>query len=196
MSRPGGAPERFFNKSKSAVAHAAEAEEAEEDSGLRSVHNDSDSKDDVIAEAQAAGGMVDKFHFTCRDNVKSPQKLDGECYICTSGNHYTRGCPWYGEWCDMREAHPLWLDVSQEVIDRNNEGFSVMMATMKSQSVSVLSSESLEEQVHIMDALQMGALVAHVSLYGDNRAHRRRIATDQKGKRKAVNLEPDPNSYL
>ncbi|KAJ7703611.1 hypothetical protein B0H17DRAFT_922013 [Mycena rosella] len=193
-SRSGGAPGRFFNKSKNAVAHVAEAEEAEEDSGLRSICNDSDSEDHVVAEAQAAnnhrgsrpkpakkyrdwpkGGMVDEFHFARRDDVKSPQKPEGKSYICTNGNHYARGCPWYGEWCDMREAHPLWLDVSQEVIDCNNEGFSVMMAAMKSQSVSVLSSEPLKKQVHVMDALQTGALEAHVSPYGDVSTAARRV---------------------
>ncbi|KAJ7430924.1 hypothetical protein FB451DRAFT_1198540 [Mycena latifolia] len=97
------------------------------------------------------GGTVDGVQFTRRDDVKSERQPNGECYICTSGNHFAQRLP----------------------------------------MVRKMGNHALGEH----PAIHTGALAAHSSPYGSNRAHRRRISGDRKGKGKEANHSPDSERY-
>jgi hypothetical protein len=88
------------------------------------------------------GKTVKGYTFSKRDKVHSEWKLPGNCFVCTSGNHFTRDCPHYGAWEAMRDANMLDVSVSYENEEADRVEYLAMISKRLNTTESVYSGET------------------------------------------------------
>ncbi|KAF8143741.1 hypothetical protein K438DRAFT_1632921, partial [Mycena galopus ATCC 62051] len=90
------------------------------------------------------GKTVKGYAFVKCDDVHSPRKPSGDCYICTSGNHIARNCPHYGTWLGLRDANLIDSDIDaiQEAEDLRE--WLAMTVEINNNDISAYSSELSE----------------------------------------------------
>ncbi|KAF8185091.1 hypothetical protein K438DRAFT_1597890, partial [Mycena galopus ATCC 62051] len=90
------------------------------------------------------GRTVKGHAFVKRDDVHSPRKPPGSCYICTSGNHFARNCPHYGTWLSLRDANMIDSDVDAIREAEDLREWLAMAVEANNDSISAYSSEARE----------------------------------------------------
>jgi hypothetical protein len=129
------------------------------------------------------GKTVKGYAFVKRDDVHSDCPPPGNCYICTSPNHYARNCPHYGTWISMRDANLLDTEVDsiQEAKDLKN--WLVMMvevngseSTYGCELAKLLSQVPISKDAYVVDARTTGALATHLPPSHNRNGQRREEA--------------------
>ncbi|KAF8143405.1 hypothetical protein K438DRAFT_1522857, partial [Mycena galopus ATCC 62051] len=82
------------------------------------------------------GKTVKGYAFVKRDDVHSPRKPPGGCYICTSGNHFARDCPPYGNWLSLRDANLIESDIDAIHEAKDLKEWLAMMVEVNNDSLS------------------------------------------------------------
>ncbi|KIY62094.1 hypothetical protein CYLTODRAFT_336630, partial [Cylindrobasidium torrendii FP15055 ss-10] len=116
---------RRYLRAANLVAQDDATEEQEEEDDSQSVLT-SDEREILVAQSRSArssnnkkrpefprGKTIGGYEFLRRDEVKSPNKPVGDCFLCTSPNHFARECPHYGKWHALRAA--MVIEVSPEL---------------------------------------------------------------------------------
>jgi hypothetical protein len=127
------------------------------------------------------GKTVKGYAFVKRDDVHSDRPPLGNCYICTSPNHYARNCPHYGTWISMRDVNLIDTDVDSIQEAEDLKGWLVMMVEINGtdsiygrELSKLLSQIPVAKNVHTVEARATGTLTAHLPSSQHHRNARRR----------------------
>jgi hypothetical protein len=124
------------------------------------------------------GKTVKGYAFSKRDEVHSDRKPPGNCFVCTSGNHFARDYPHYGAWEAMRDANMLDVSVSYEDDEADRVEYLAMIADRLNTTESVYSSETSETNVRrevlLVSKSKTDAAAAHL-VRENHRNGRRRL---------------------
>ncbi|KAF8181949.1 hypothetical protein K438DRAFT_1541387, partial [Mycena galopus ATCC 62051] len=178
-------------------ARAADREDRDEEESERSekdafVANNSRDRSHPSASSSSRppwpeGKTVRGYEFVRRDDVHSDRALaHGACYICTSPKHFARDCPHYGHWLSLCDANLLEVEVSREAEEADYNEFVAMIVELQSETSSAYSSAhetvspTMLREVHVVGALETGALAAHLPVRNSppNHNERRRRAAE------------------
>ncbi|PPQ83356.1 hypothetical protein CVT26_015166, partial [Gymnopilus dilepis] len=157
------------------------------------------------------GGTINGYQFVRDDSVVSDPKPNGECFLCTSKNHFFRDCPHFSKFQLFRSAHVITLDdnvlsqADREYVDSFSQSKSSSSyihepdyseedssASTSELSETTCSEDSQsEKEVFIIDAHSSGAFSVHAQRHiAPNRNQRRRVHFEKKGKAVEDHSEP------
>jgi hypothetical protein len=112
------------------------------------------------------GKTVKGYSFSKRDKVHSERKPPGNCFVCTSGNHFARDCPHYRAWEAMRDANMLDVSISYEEEEADRVEYLAMIAehinTTDSAYSRVISETDVQREIHLVNSSKIDAASAHV----------------------------------
>ncbi|PPQ78134.1 hypothetical protein CVT26_007526 [Gymnopilus dilepis] len=157
------------------------------------------------------GGTINGYQFVRDDSVVSDPKPNGECYLCTSKNHFFRDCPHFNKFQLFRSAHVITLneDVlsqadrdyvdsfsqskssSSYIPESNLSELNSNMSMSEASETSCSEDSLINKEVFVIDARSTGAFSAHAQRHvAPNRNQRRRVHFEKKGK--AVESPSEP----
>jgi hypothetical protein len=134
------------------------------------------------------GKTVKGYSFSKRDEVHSEHKPLGNCFVCTSGNHFARDCPHYGAWEAMRDANMLDVTVSFEDEEADRVEYLAMIAerfnTTDSDYLRRTPEPDNYREVHFIAGSKADAASAHLQRE-NHRNGRRRLRFEAIAQEKA-----------